>query len=239
MFFKHLAISKHVSFARKPVVFHAFSDHDSIVQFWRLKVTCFAQKCDFGTEFVPPVGSKMRPLGHHFHQKASQRCSPPVPPWHLLADLGATSGPKRPRLRFHRFRDRFWSDFGLDFRPIWAWFRSNLSYHLWSLNGIPKALLVEVFARSFCMFHADSWYSMQAYWYSIKGELSRQVSRYSTKAFWYSASPTYPISPTYPMYPTYLTYPTYLDLSNLSNVSYKSNVSNFSNLSNWSNLSII
>ena len=148
-------------FARKPVVVHAFSDHCSIVYFWSLKVTWFAHKCDFGPQFVPPVGSKMRPLGHHFRQKGSQRCSPPVGGWPLLADLGATSGPKRPRLSFHRFRGRFWSDFGLDFKPIWAWFRSNLRYHLWIRIGIPKALLAEVFPRSFCMFHADSWYSMQ------------------------------------------------------------------------------
>ena len=122
--------------------------------------------------------------------------------------------------------------FGLDFGAIWATIKS-------SLIGIPKTLLVEVFPRTFCMFHADFWYSVQAFWYSIKAELSRQASRYSTKASWYSTSPTDPISPTYPMYPTYLTYPTYLDLSNLSNVSNKSNVSNLSNLSNWSNLSNI
>ena len=115
------------------------------------------------------------------------------PPDTHKADLGATSGPKRPRLRFHRFRGRFWSDFGLDVKPIWAWFRSNLRYHLWIRIGIPKALLAEVFPRSFCMFHADSWYSMQAYWYSIKGELSRQ-SRYSRKPSWYSTSPIYLIS---------------------------------------------
>ena len=140
----------------------------------KAKSYMLCSKMWFRTPVCAPVGSKMRPLGRHFRQKGSQRCSTPVPPWPLLADLGATSGPKRPRLRFHRFRDRFWSDFGLDFKQIWAWFRSNLSYHLWSLNGIPKALLVEVFPKSFCMFHADSWYSMQAYWYSIKGELSRQ-----------------------------------------------------------------
>ena len=195
-------------FARKPVVFHAFSDHDSIVQFWRLKVTCFAQKWRFWTPVCAPLGPKLRPLGHPFRQKGPQRCSPPVGPRPLLADLGATSGPKRPRLRFHRFRDRFWSDFELDFGAFWVRFQSNLSYHLWNLIGIPKNLLVEVFPRSFFIFHANSWYSIQAYWYSMKGELSRQVSRYSTKAFWHSASPTYPISPTYPMYPTCLTYPT-------------------------------
>ena len=143
-------------------------------------------KIRFWTQFVPPVGSKMRPLGHHFGQKGSQRCSTPVPPWHLLADLGATSGPKRPRLRFHRFRGRFWSDFRLDFRAIWVRFRSNLSYHLWSPISIPKTLLVEVFPRRFCMFHADSWYFIQACWYFIKGGLSRQASRYSRKPSWYS-----------------------------------------------------
>ena len=172
------------------------------------KVTCFAQKCDFRPQFVPPVASKMRPPGHHFRKKGPQRWSPPNEWDAHKADLGATSGPKRPRLRFHRFRDRFWSDFELDFGAFWVRFQSNLSYHLWNLIGIPKTLLVEVFPRSFFIFHANSWYSIQAYWYSIKGELSRQVSRYSTKAFWYSASPTYPISPTYPMYPTCLTYPT-------------------------------
>lgn len=172
------------------------------------RVTCFAQKCDFGPQFVSPVASKMRPLGHHFRQKGPQRWSPPNEWDAHKADLGATSGPKRPRLRFHRFRDRFWSDFELDFGAFWVRFQSNLSYHLWNLIGIPKNLLVEVFPRSFFIFHANSWYSIQAYWYSMKGELSRQVSRYSTKAFWHSASPTYPISPTYPMYPTCLTYPT-------------------------------
>ena len=35
-----------------------------------LKVTCFAQKCDFGPKFVSPVASKMRPAGHHFAKKA-------------------------------------------------------------------------------------------------------------------------------------------------------------------------
>ena len=54
-----------------------------------------------------------------------------------------------------------------------------------------------IFPRSFCMFHADFWYSIHAFWYSIKAELSRQASRYSTKASWYSTSPTYPMYPTY------------------------------------------
>ena len=81
-----------------------------------LKVTCFAQKCDFGPQFVPPVASKMRSLGHHLRQKGPQRWSPPNGSEPPEADLGATSGPKRPRLRFHRFRGRFWSDFGFDFR---------------------------------------------------------------------------------------------------------------------------
>ena len=190
----------------------------------------------FLTPVRAPRGVQNATTGVPFSPKGSPKVQSPSPALTSLADLGATSGPKRPRLRFHRFRGRFWSDFGLDFRQIWAWFRSNLSYHLWSLNGIPKALLVEVFLKSFCMFHADSWYSVQAYWYSIKGELSRQASRYSRKPSWYSTSPIYLISQTYPMYPTYLTYPTYLDLSNLSNVSNKSNASN---LSNWSNLSNI
>ena len=174
MFFKHLAISNHQSFCKKINSFPCFFRplfHSTVL---KAKSYMLCSKMWFRTPVCAPVGSKMRPLGRHFRQKGSQRCSTPVPPWPLLADLGATSGPKRPRLRFHRFRGRFWSDFGLDFRQIWAWFRSNLSYHLWSLNGIPKALLVEVFPKSFCMFHADSWYSMQAYWYSIKGELSRQ-----------------------------------------------------------------
>ena len=193
----------------------------------------------FWTPVCAPRGVQNATTGAPFSPKSPQRCSPPVGGWPLLADLGATSGPKRPRLSFHRFRGRFWSDFGLDFKPIWAWFRSNLRYHLWIRIGIPKGLLAEVFPRSFCMFHADSWYSIQAYWYSIKGELCRQASRYSTKASWYSTSPIYPFSPTYTMYPTYLTYPTDLDVSNSSNVSNKSNVSNVSNLSNWSNLSDI
>ena len=178
MFFKHLAISNHQYFCKKIYSFPCFFRPLFHSVFLHLKITCFAPTCDFGPQFVPPVGSKMRPLGHHFCQKGSQRCSPPVGGGPLLADLGATSGPKRPRLRFHRFRGWFWSDFGLDFRTIWAWFRNNLRYHLWIRIGIPKALFAEVFPRSFCMFHADSWYSMQAYWYSIKGELSRQ-SRYS------------------------------------------------------------
>ena len=156
---------------------------------------------------APPLGPKLRPLGHPFRQKGPQRCSTPVPPWPLLADLGATSGPKRPRLRFHRFRDRFWSDFELDFGAFWVRFQSNLSYHLWNLIGIPKNLLVEVFPRSFFIFHANSWYSIQAYWYSIKGELSRQASRYSRKPSSYSTSPIYLIS------------------QNLSNVSNLSNLS--------------
>ena len=120
----------------------------------------------------------MRPLGHHLRQKDPQRWSPQNEWDAHKADLGATSGTKRPRLRFHRFRGRFWSDFGLDFKPIWAWFRSNLRYHLWIRIGIPKALLAEVFPRSFCMFHADSWYSMQPI-----GELPRRASRHSRKTF--------------------------------------------------------
>ena len=236
MFFKHLAISNHRSFCKKTYSFPSFFRplfHSTVL---KAKSYILCSKMWLWTPVCAPSGVQNATTGPPFSQKRSQRCSPPVGPWPLLADLGATSGPKRPRLRFHRFRDRFWSDFRLDFRQIWAWFRSNLSYHLWSLNGIPKALLVEVFPKSFCMFHADSWYSMQAYWYSIKGELSRQASRYSRKPSWYSTSPIYLISQTYPMYPAYLTYPTYLDLSNLSNVSNKSNVSN---LSNWSNLSNI
>ena len=158
---------------------------------------------------MPPLRPKLRPLGHPFRQKGPRWCGPPVGPWPLLADLGATSGPKRPRLRFHRFRGRFWSDFGLDFKPIWAWFRNNLRYHLWIRIGIPKALLAEVFPRSFCMFHADSWYSMQAYWYSIKGELSRRASRYSRN----------------------------LLRTQLLQFIWSQNLSNVSNLSNLSNLS--
>ena len=167
-------------------------------------------KMRFWTPICAPRCIQNATTGPPFTPKGPQRWSPPNgwrPP---KADLGATSGPKRPRLRFHRFRGRFWSDFGLDFKQIWAWFRSNLRYHLWIRIGIPKALLAEVFPRSFCMFHADSWYSIQAYWYSIKGELSRQASRYSRKTF------------------------LVLNSFNLSDFSNLSNVSNLSNLSNLS-----
>ena len=116
-FFKHLAISNHLSFWKKTSSY-AFTDDYAIVQFWRLKVTCFAQKWRFWTPVCAPLGPKLRPLGHPFRQKGPQRCSTPVGPWPLLADPGATSGPKRPRLRFHWFRCRFWNDFELDFATI-------------------------------------------------------------------------------------------------------------------------
>ena len=111
---------------------------------------------------MPPVASKMRPLGHHFRQKGPQRWSAPNESEPPEADLGATRGPKQPKVTFSSIQDRFWIDVGMDFRAIWVRFRSNLNYHLWSLIRIPKTLLVEVFPRSFCMFHADSWYSIQA-----------------------------------------------------------------------------
>ena len=150
----------------------------------------------------------MQPLGHNSHPK-DLKCEVPRTTLDVLEATWARPAVQNSSsLRFHSFKGRFWGDFRLGFRHIWVRFHSNLSYHLWSLIGIPKTLLVEVFPRSFFIFHANSWYSIQAYWYSIKGEVSRQVSRYSTKVFWYSASPTYPISPTYPMYPTCLTYPT-------------------------------
>ena len=123
-FFKHLAISNHQSFCKKINSFPCFFRplfHSTVL---KPKSYMLCSKMRFRT------GSKMRPLGRHFRQKGSQRCSPPVGGRPLLADLGATSGPKRPRLRFHRFRGRFWSDFGLDFKAIWARFRNNLSYHL-------------------------------------------------------------------------------------------------------------
>ena len=119
---------------------------------------------------MPPVASKMRPPGHHFRQKGPQRWSTPNESEPPEADLGATRGPKQPKVTFSSIQDRFWIDVGMDFRAIWARFRSNLNYHLWSLIRIPKNLLVEVFPRSFCMFHADSWYSIQACWYSIKAD---------------------------------------------------------------------
>ena len=158
------------------MIFHAFSDHYSIVQFWRLRVTCFAQKYDFWTPVCAPLGPKLRPLGHPYRQKGPQRCSPPVGPWPLFADLGATSGPKRPRLPFHWFKGRFWNDFGLDFRPIWARFPSNLSYHQVSLVFL-RPYWWRYSLEGFCMFHAVFWYSIYAFWYSIKAELYRQASR--------------------------------------------------------------
>ena len=95
-----------------------------------LKVTCFAQKCDFGPQFAPPVASKMRPLGHHFREKGPQRWSPPNGSEPPEADLGATRGPKQPKVTFSLIQGRFWTDVGMDFGAIWARFRSNLSYHL-------------------------------------------------------------------------------------------------------------
>jgi len=122
-----------------------------IVQAWRLKVTCFAQKCDFGPQSVLPVGSKMQPLGHNSHPK-DLKCEVPRT---ALDVLGATwaqpAVQNSPSLRFHRFKGRFWGDFRLDFKHIWVRFRSNLSYHLWSLISIPNALLIEVFPT------ASSW----------------------------------------------------------------------------------
>ena len=103
-----------------------------------LKVTCFAQKCDFGPKIVPPVASKMRPAGHHFRQKGPQRWSTPNESEPPEADLGATRGPKQRKGTFSWIQDRFWTDVGMDFRAIWARFRSNLSYHLWSLIRIPN-----------------------------------------------------------------------------------------------------
>ena len=165
-FVKHLAISNHRYFSQKictcPCFFRPLFHSTAL----KAKSHMLCSKIRYWTPICAPMD-----------------CTP-TEGWPLLADLGATSGPKRPRLRFHRFRERFWSDFELDFGACWVRFQSNLSYHLWNLIGIPKNLLVEVFPRHFCMFHADSWYSIQASWYSIKGGLSRQASRYSTKASW-------------------------------------------------------
>ena len=164
MFFKHLAISNHRSFCKKtnsfPCLFRPLF-HSTVL---KAKSYMLCSKMWFWTQFVPPWDPKCDHWGTIFTKKAPKVqyfFSPWASSCRPEADLGATSGPKRPRLRFHRFRGRFWSDFGLDFKPIWAWFRSNLRYHLWIRIGIPKALLAEVFPRSFCMFHADSWYSMQ------------------------------------------------------------------------------
>ena len=155
----------------------------------------------FGPQFVPPPGAQTATTGPPFSPKRPLKVQYPSRPLTSFSRPGRDQRPKTPKVTFSSIQRTILERF-------WAWIWSNLSYHLWSLIGIPKNLLVEVFPRSFFIFHANSWYSIQAYWYSIKGELSRQVSRYSTKAFWHSASPTYPISPTYPMYPTCLTYPT-------------------------------
>ena len=58
-----------------------------------LKVTCFAQKCDFGPQFVLPVGSKMQPLGHNSHPK-DLKCEVPRTTLDVLGATWATSGPK-------------------------------------------------------------------------------------------------------------------------------------------------
>ena len=129
MSFKYLATSNHRSFARKPLVFHAFSDHCFIVQLCMLKVTCFAQKCDFRPQFVPPVASKMRPAGHHFRQKGPQRWSPPnVPPTSrsLLKPTWARPAAQNAqgylfidsRVGFGVILGSILEQFGLDFRAI-------------------------------------------------------------------------------------------------------------------------
>ena len=87
---------------------------------------------------MPPVAFKMRPLGHHFRQKGPQRWSTPNESEPPEADLGATRGPKQPKVTFSSIQDRFWIDVGMDFRAIWVRFRSNLNYHLWSLIRIPN-----------------------------------------------------------------------------------------------------
>ena len=133
---KHLAISNHQYFCKKINSFPCFFRplfHSTVL---KAKSYMLCSKMWFRTPVCAPVGSKMRPLG------------PKKAPKGAVPQSGA---------------GWFWSDFGLDFKPIWAWFRSNLSYHLWSLISIPKTLLVEVFPRCVCMFHADSWYSIQAY----------------------------------------------------------------------------
>jgi len=129
----------------KSIIFHVFSDHCSIVQAWRLKVTCFAQKCDFGPPICAPRGLQNATTGAQFSPKRPQMRGPPNYLGRLGGDLGDQRSKNSPSLRFHRFKGRFWGDFMLDFKHIWIRFRSNLSYHLWSLISIPKALLIEVF----------------------------------------------------------------------------------------------
>ena len=179
-----------------------FSDHCSIVQAWRLKVTCFAQKCDFGPPICAPRGLQNATTGAQFSPKRPQMRGPPNYLGRLGGDLGDQRSKNSPSLRFHRFKGRFWGDFRLDFRHIWVRFRSNLSYHLWSLISIPKALLIEVFptASSWSMLIFGVPYKLIiAYLYPRKGELSREASWYSTVS-WFSICPTYPISPTCQMY---------------------------------------
>ena len=130
MFFKHLAISTHRYFSEKILICPCFFTplfHSAV--FEARSLICLS-KMWFWTPICAPRGLPNATIGVHFSAKRAPKWSTPNewdPP---EADLGATSDPKRTRLRLHRFKDRFWRGLGLDFRAIWVRFRNNLSYHI-------------------------------------------------------------------------------------------------------------
>ena len=156
-----------------------------------------------------PPGAQTATTGPPFSPKRPPKVQSPSRPGPAVSRPGRDQRPKTPKVTFSSIQGSIWEWFRARFWSILGSISKQIELPSMKSHWYSKNLLVEVFPRSFFIFHANSWYSIQAYWYFIKGELSRKVSRYSTKAFWHSASPTHSISPNYPMYPTCATFPTY------------------------------
>ena len=145
MFFKHLATSNHLYSNKQIHNFPGFFRPLFHSTGLKAKSYMLCSIMWFWTPICAPRGPQNATTGAQFSPKRPQMRGPPNYLGRLGGDLGDQRSKNSPSLRLHRFKGRIWGDFMLDFKHIWIRFRSNLSYHLWSLISIPKALLIEVF----------------------------------------------------------------------------------------------